>query len=58
MTRGDAIRVKPTNNVYTALAGVGCVVVILGLIALFTQANAVFGDGLFMSTGNAPTAMR
>lgn len=53
MTRGDAIQVRPTNNVYTALTGVACLVVLLGLIALFVQANSVFGDGLFFQSSSA-----
>ena len=52
MTR-DAISVRPTNNVYTALAGVACLIVLMGLIALFVQSNAVFGDGLFIHSENS-----
>ena len=53
-TRGDQIVVKPKNDVYTALTAAACVAVILGLIAMFTQANNVFGDGLFFPNGNGP----
>ncbi len=38
---GDTVIVKPSNNVYTALAIVGTVVVIVGLVALFMKANEV-----------------
>jgi hypothetical protein len=48
MTRGDAIQVRPTNNVYTALAGVACLVVLLGIIALCVQSSAVFGSNPFV----------
>ena len=53
MTRGDAIQVRPTNNVYTALAGVACLIVVLGIVALVLQANSVFGDGLFFPSGSS-----
>ena len=53
---GDPIIVKPANDVYTGLAAAACVVMILGLIALFTRSNAVFGDGLFFPSGNTPGA--
>jgi hypothetical protein len=57
-TRADQIVVKPHNDVYTGLAVAATVVLILGLIALFTTASEKFGDGLFMSTGANPTATR
>lgn len=57
-SRGDQIVVKPKNDVYTALAVTACVVLILGLVSLFTQSNAVFGDGLFMPSGNSSTSAR
>ncbi len=45
----EQIRVRPTNNVYTALV-VACVVVeIVGLIALYTRHTALFESGLFSS---------
>jgi hypothetical protein len=40
---GDTVVVKPTNNVYTALAGVALVVVILGLVVVWMKAEAMFG---------------
>lgn len=43
---GDTVVIKPSNNVYTALVVIATVVVILGLIVLFTRANAIFGTGL------------
>jgi hypothetical protein len=38
MTRaasGDTVTVAPSNNIYTALAGLGVVVVLLGLVILY-----------------------
>ena len=57
-TRGDQILVKPRNDIYTALLGVACVCMIIALVAMFIQSNAVFNDGLFLTTGNAPAAGR
>ena len=51
---GNQIVIAPKNDVYTALAATACVMLILGLIAMLTQSYAVFGDGLFMPTGNGP----
>lgn len=48
MTRaasGDVVTVKPTNNVYTALAAIGTLVSIIALIVLFVRANTLFGEG-------------
>ena len=56
--RGDQIFVKPKNDLYTALAGVACATVILALIAMFVQSNTVFGDGLFITSGNVPSTAR
>ncbi len=46
---GDVIQVKPTNNVYTALAAAGFVVVLTGLILFILRANEVLppGNNLF-----------
>lgn len=57
-SRGDQIVVKAKSDVYTALAVTACVVLIIGLVAMFMQANIVFGDNLFAPSGNAPTAVR
>jgi hypothetical protein len=57
-SRADQIVVKPGNDVYTALAVTACVVLILGLLALFMGASDKFGDGLFMPNGVSPTAAR
>jgi hypothetical protein len=46
---GDTITVKPTNNIYTALAGVALVIVILGLVVVYLRANTLFDGGLFGS---------
>ena len=40
---GDVRTIAPTNNVYTAMAAAACMVVILGLVALFMKANNVGG---------------
>lgn len=45
-TTGDTVVVKPTNNIYTVLAAVAVVVVILGLIAIYNKATTIFPDGL------------
>ena len=60
-SRGDQIVVKPKNDVYTALLVTAFVVVVLGLITMFVQSNAVFGDGLFFpsnSNNNTAAAVR
>lgn len=47
MTRaasGDVVTVRPTNNVYTALAAIGTLVSIIALIVLFMRANVLFGE--------------
>lgn len=41
-TGGDTVVVKPSNNVYTVLAGIGALVVILGVVVVFMRANTVF----------------
>jgi hypothetical protein len=43
---GDTVTVKSSNNIYTALAGVALVIVILGLVVVYMRANTLFG-GLF-----------
>jgi hypothetical protein len=47
MTRmaGDAIVVKPTNNVYTVLVIVAFLLELVAFIVMFTRAGAVFGQG-------------
>ena len=40
---GETITVRPTNNVYTALAAAAVIVQIIGLIVLFIRANDVGG---------------
>ena len=42
-TGGERIEVAPTNNVYTALAAAGTVVVLTGLILFFLKASEVLG---------------
>lgn len=43
----EQIVVRPTNNVYTALVVASVVVVIIGLIVLYTRHQELFGVGLF-----------
>ena len=40
---GETVTVRPTNNVYTALAGAAVIIQILGLIVLFVRAGSVGG---------------
>ena len=47
MTTGDTVVVRPSNNIYTVLAAVALVVVLLALIALWLRAGDVFPGGLF-----------
>lgn len=56
--RTDQIVVKPKNDVYTGLAAAACVVLILGIIALFMNAQDKFGDNLFAPSGAAPAMTR
>ena len=44
---GETVRVPPTNNVFTVLAGVTVIVQIIGLIALALRADSVGGLGLW-----------
>jgi hypothetical protein len=46
---GDTVRVAPQNNIYTVLAGVAFVVVLLGLVVVWMRAGTLFG-GLFSAT--------
>jgi hypothetical protein len=45
---GDVIALKPTNNVYTALAAAGFVVVLTGLILFYVKAEQILGSGVLM----------
>lgn len=38
---GDTITVKPTNNIYTALAGVALVIVILGIVVVWMRGQTL-----------------
>lgn len=40
---GETVTVRPTNNVYTALAGAAVIVQIIGLLVLIFRADAVGG---------------
>lgn len=57
-TRSDQIQVAPRNDIYTGLAAAAVVVLIVGLIALFTQSSAVFNDGLFITNGTSASSGR
>lgn len=41
--RTDAVTVRPSNNVYTALAGAACVAVLLALILVYMAWSEVTG---------------
>ncbi len=47
----DTVYVKPASNIYTVLAAAACVVVILGLVAVWMKGDELFGGLL-----NAPQA--
>ena len=40
---GEQIVVRPSNNVYTALAVIGVLAQVLGLVSIFMKANDVGG---------------
>ena len=40
---GETVTVRPTNNVYTALAGATVIIQIIGLLVLFLRSDAVGG---------------
>lgn len=44
---GDTVVVKPSNNIYTVLAAVALVVVILALVVIYFRADTIFTGGLF-----------
>ena len=49
MTRaatGDTVILRPTNNIYTVLAGAAVIAQVLGLVVLFVRAQTEF-NGLF-----------
>lgn len=54
---GEPVIVKPTNNIYTALAAAATVVVIFGLIVVIMRANTVFG-GLLSAEPNTSLRSR
>jgi len=49
--------VKPASNIYTVLAAVATVVVILGLVAIWMKAEALFG-GLLKAPPQQQTVTR
>jgi hypothetical protein len=40
---GEQIQVKPTNNVYTALAAAAVIIQIIGLIVIYMRAEDIGG---------------
>ena len=40
---GETVTVRPTNNVYTALAGAAVIIQILGLLVLWIRSDSVGG---------------
>lgn len=49
MTRavgGDVVAVAPSNNVYTALAGIALLASLIALIVVFVRASTLFPNGL------------
>ncbi len=53
---GDVIAVPRTSNIYTVLAAVGLVVVILALIVVWTRGDTMFGG--LLSASETPPAVR
>jgi hypothetical protein len=49
MTRihANTVVVKPTNNIYTALLGVGVVLELIAIVIVFVQYSSQFGKPLF-----------
>ena len=41
--RTDAMIVRPTNNIYTALSGVACVALLIALVLMFIKYREVTG---------------
>ncbi len=52
LSGGETIIVRPTNNIYTVLAAVGLVVVIIAFVAMWFAA-----DALFKAEGGASKAL-
>jgi hypothetical protein len=52
LSGGETIIVRPTNNIYTVLAAVGLVVVIIAFLAMWFAA-----DTLFKAEGGASKAL-
>ena len=45
-TGGDRIEVKPSSNVYTVLAAVAFVVVVLALVSMILRAKEIMPPGI------------
>jgi len=57
---GDTVVVRPVNNIYTVLAGVALVVVVLGLVAVWLRSQTIWSDvgGLFGPPPSQSTGRR
>ena len=50
LSTGDVIVKKPTNDVYTGLAAVGFVIVLVGLILFYVKAEQILGAGVLFKS--------
>ena len=55
---GDTVIVKPTSNIYTVLAVVALVAMVLAIVCVWTKGDELFGGLLTQSTPTSPTPMR
>jgi hypothetical protein len=55
---GDTVFVKPSNNIYTALAAFALVVVIMGCVAIWMRSEPVFGPGGLFKADNTASSSR
>jgi hypothetical protein len=44
---GDAVVVKPSNNVYTVLLAIATLAAVLAVVVVAVKDNTLFGAGLF-----------
>jgi hypothetical protein len=44
---GDAVVVKPSNNVYTVLLAIATLAAVLAVVVVAVKDNSLFGAGLF-----------
>jgi len=50
ISSSDVMDVKPTNDIYTALAAAAFVLVTTGLVLFIIKAQAVLGDGVLFAS--------